>query len=361
MSAHRTYWLMAVLLAVLTLTGCRRDLWVYTDEYRQVELYTDWTLCDNRPDGMTAWFLSNNQEGNNRRITTADVDHAWLNLPRGRFTGIIFDWSPAEYVNQEFCGMTKPESALVRVRPAIPQPEYDEDLYGSRAVPATLDIPIIESTNLYQLSVTPDPMCADTLKNVEIYTGVEGDLIPWHDREEYQASLLTQTFHCQPKPITWDLRILIHIKGIQYMQTVTGTVAGLAEGVWLGNLQHTTTTCLHPLDQWQIQPLNDSISVLSTTIHTFGLPNGALTRAGEDDISSVLRLNLRVMLRDEETVLYFHFNVEPDDVTIYQAQLVARVEIPIEVEIPYADAKGSTGFDATVTPWESGGSADINM
>ena len=364
MSAHRTYWLQAVLLALLALTGCRRQLWVYTDEYRQVELYTDWSLCDNRPDGMTAWFLSYNDEGNNRRITTAEVDHAWLNLPRGLFTGIVFDWSPAEYVNQEFCGMTKPENALVRVRPANPQPDYDEELYGPTAVPTGMDIPVVESTKLYQLSVTPDPMCADTLKHVEILTGVEGDLIPWHDREEYKSSLMTQTFYCQPKPITWDLRIVIHIKGIQYMQTVTGTVAGLAEGVWLGNLQHTSSTCLHPLDQWNMQPLNDSISVLSTTIHTFGLPNGVLTRTGGyavPDLNSVLRLNLRVMLRDEGTVLYFHFDVQPDDVTIYQAQLVARVEIPIEVDLPYVDAKGSTGFDATVTPWEDGGDADINM
>ena len=365
MSAHRTtYWLLAVLLAVLALTGCRRDLWVYTDEYRQVELYTDWSLCDNRPDGMTAWFLSYDREGYNRRITTAEVDHAWLNLPRGRFAGIVFDWSPAEYVNQEFCGMTKPESAMVRVRPAIPQPEEDDDLYGSLAVPAGMEIPVIESTNLYQLSVTPDPMCADTLKNVEIFTGVEGDLIPWNERGEYEASLVTQTFRCQPKPITWDLHILIHIKNIQYMKTVTGTVAGLAEGVWLADLEHTTTTCLHPLEEWKIQPSNDNTSVLSTTIHTFGLPKGALTRVGVDDIPSlnaVLRLNLRFMLRDEETVLNYHFDVIPDYVTIYQAQLVARVEIPIEVEFPYVDAKGSTTFDATVTPWEPGGDADINM
>ena len=362
MSSHRTYWLLTVLLAVLVLSGCRRDLWVYTDEYRQVELYTDWSLCDSQPDGMTAWFFSEDLDGRNRRITTSDVNHAWLNLPRGLFTGIVFDWSPAEYANQEFVGMTRPDSALVRVRPAAVQPERDEDLYGARAVPSDVYVPIVDSTGMHVLSVTPDPMCADTLKHVNIITGVEGDLIPWDTREEYEASLITQTFYCQPKPITWDLRIYIHIRGIQFMHSVEGTVAGLAEGTWLGSLQHTSSTCLHPLENWRVQPLNDSTSVLMTTIHTFGLPGKVSTRAEEEvtDIPS-LRINLRILLRDEETVLYFHFDVEAKDVTIIEEQLVARVEIPIEVDLPYVDAKGSAGFDATVTPWEPGGHAEIEM
>lgn len=361
MSTKRIYGLLTVLLAVLALTSCRRDLWVYTDEYRQVELFTDWSLCDSRPDGMTAWFVSNDNDGRNRRITTADVEHAWLNLPRGLFTGIIFDWSPAEYANQEFFGMTRPDSALVKVRPATVQPAEDEDLYGLRAVPADLSIPIVDSTGMFLLSVTPDPMCADTLRNVEIVTGVEGDLVLWKDREEYEKSLVTQTFYCQPEPITWDLRILIHVKGIQFMHSVEGTVAGLAEGMWLARLQHTSSTCLHPLEEWRVQPYNDSISLLVTTLHTFGLPEPTLTRAEEVVDITPLRLNLRVLLRDEETVLYFHFDVKPEYVTLYEEQLIARVEIPIEVVLPYVDAKGSAGFDATVTPWEPGGKADVNM
>jgi hypothetical protein len=354
--------LVPALLLVLVLTSCeRRELWVYTDEFRQVELFTDWSQCDSRPDGMTAWFMSESLDGRNRRITTAEVEHTWLNLPRGRFTGVIFDWSPAEYANQEFSGMTRPDSALVRVRPASVQPEPDNDLYGSLAVPSDVHIPLVDSTGMHLLCVTPDPMCADTLKHIEIITGVEGDLIPWDTREEYEASLVTQTFYCQPKPITWDLRILIHVKGVQFMHSIQGTVAGLAEGMWLGSLEHTTSTCLHPLDKWQVQFLTDSTSVLMTTIHTFGLPNKIQTRAEDDFDLSSLRLNIRILLRDEETVLYYHFDVESKNVTIFEDQLVARVEIPIEVVLPYVDAKGSAGFDATVTPWEPGGSASVDI
>ena len=362
MRTHGTYRLMTALLAVLALSGCRRELWVYTDEFRQVELYTDWSLCESRPDGMTAWFFSDDLDGRNRCITTSDVDHAWLNLPRGRFTGVVFDWSPAEYANQVFVGMTRPDSALVRVRPAVVQPDRDDDLYGIRALPADVQVPIVEATGMHVLSVTPDPMCADTLKHINIRTGVEGDLIPWDSRDEYESSLITQTFYSEPQPITWALRAYIHIKGIEYMHSVQGTVAGLAEGVWLGSLEHTSTTCLHPLENWKIQSFDNSTSILTTTIHTFGLPSKTRTRA-ELDITDIpsLRLNLRILLRDEETVLYYHFDVQAKDVTIIEEQRVARVEIPIEVDLPYVDAKDSAGFDASVTPWEEGGDASINM
>ena len=75
---------------ILLLAGCvvlvaaclRRPLWVYTDEYRQVELITDWSLCDDTPDGMTAWFSKEDCQGKNRHLTTDEVTHTWLNLPK---------------------------------------------------------------------------------------------------------------------------------------------------------------------------------------------------------------------------------------------------------------------------------------
>ena len=353
----------ALLLTLLAASCTRRELWVYTDDLRQVELFTDWSLCDARPGGMTAWFLPEKPEGTGRAVTTAEVDHTWLNLPRGRFTGVVFDWSPAEYANQEFEGFPSLSQALVHVRAAKPQPAPDDDLYGSAAVPPGVEIPLIEgSATQHVLSVTPDPMSAGLLPDVEIITGTDGDLVRWWEREQYQASLVTQTFHCQPEPIIWDLRILIYVHGIENMKTVTATVAGMSYGNQLGTLTHSPEVCLHPLDDWTVRALGDGIGTISTTVHTFGLPPKGGTKAatlGE----SLLRLNLKFLLRDDTTVLYYHFDVGDESVTLYEDQMVVRIDIPIEwgPDLPYVDPKGATGFDASVAPWQDGADADVNM
>ena len=282
------------------LTGClRRPLWVYTDEYRQVELITDWSLCDAAPDGMTAWFSADDLSGRNRSITTAEVYHTWLNLPNGWWTGVVFDYSPAEYGNQEFLGMHRPDSCYVRCKYSMNQPKADEDLYGGFAVPSYMDIPLSSKTGLHLVSSEPDPMCADTLKQVHIITGVEGDLIPWKDMETYEETLTIQTFYAFPQPITWRLRVFVDLLGINYMVSVKGSIAGLADGNQLSQLRHTSEVCLHSLDAWEVRGRNANANTgtVGSLIDTFGLPD---TVTDYSDIP--LQLNLQFLLRDNRTV-----------------------------------------------------------
>ena len=70
-----------ILFALFFLSSCRRDLWVYTDELRQVELITDWSEATEVPDGMTWWFMNDNLSGQNRHNKTSDVTHATSPTP----------------------------------------------------------------------------------------------------------------------------------------------------------------------------------------------------------------------------------------------------------------------------------------
>ncbi|MBQ9660455.1 MAG: DUF5119 domain-containing protein [Bacteroidales bacterium] len=347
---------------LLSLSGCRRMLWVYTDEYRQVELLTDWSLCEERPGGMTAWFMADDRSGTSRRLTTAEVDRTMLNLPRGKFTGVVVDWSPDEYGGQEFVGMSVPDEALVRVREADPQPAADEDLYGAKSVPVGMGVRRMAGSDRYIVSSVPEPMCADTLKNVRIVTGAEGDLIPWTQKDTYGQTLILQTLESQPRPITWRLRILVYVRGINYMKSVRGSIAGLSEGNRLAELRHSEDPCLHALNQWETRNAMSEVGTIATTIYTFGLPEDAGTKASE--ALPALRMNLQFLLRDNKTVLNYHYDLGSDVVTIYEDQMVVRIDIPIDYpcpDLPYVDGDGEAGFDAVVTPWEDGGNADIRF
>ena len=380
----QTVALVAVVLSVLT--GCRRDLWVYTDDFRQVELVTDWSQAHEMPGGMTWWFMSNDREGVYRHGTTAEVTHAWLSLPRGVFTGVVFDYSPAEYSHQQFVGMTSPNEALVQINPSADQPLADNELYGDEAVAYYMDgIGRNEATGMYVLSAEPELMNVDTLRNVTIVTGIDDELIPYEDRDKYTSNVVTQTFYAEPQPIVWDLQVRVYVKGLQYMNSVKGSVAGLADGCWLAPLRHTSTPCLQALDSWRATMVNDSIGYISTTINTFGLTDldmpasdGRLAdsmlrvarRADvittEADYDQHLRLNLQFLLRDNATILNFHYNVGSEAITVIDDRLVVSIDIPIDYPdgipvLPFVEAAGTAGFDATVSPWENGGTADATM
>lgn len=389
-----THFLLAIL--VLATTACRRDLWVYTDEFRQVALQTDWSLATEVPGGMTWWFMSDDLSGRYRRGTTAEINYTELNLPRGQFTGVVFDYSPAEYSHIEFLGMTRPDSALVHVCASADQPLPDDELYGIIAVPDYLSgVPMNPAGNgMHLLAAEPELMNADTLNHTQVTTGLDVDLVPWEDRDKYKQTVIEQILHAQPQPVVWKLNVRIPIRGANYMYSVKATVAGLTDGCWLTPLRHTSTPCLQLIDKWQLKSPVDSVSILTSSINTFGLPDHDMPQSPvdarrsmarqttRDDSTPVidydggepsiydqqLRLNLQFLLRDETTVLNYHYDLGDDCIFIVDDQLIVNIDIPIDYkggggipDLPYVDSKGSTGFDATVSPWADGGQADATM
>lgn len=377
-----TGFLSASIVLLLALSSCRRDLWVYTDDFRQLELRTDWSRAEEVPGGMTWWFMNDDQSGQNRHETTAEIYQTWLSLPRGTFSGVVFDYSPAEYSHIEFLDMTRADDALAHLRAAADQPLPDEQLYGDQAVaPGMQGIPRNPETGMYLVAAEPEIMDADTLRHINIVTGTDGDLIHWDERDEYESTITVQTLHAQPKPIVWQLLVTVQVRGIGYMGSLTGSVAGLTDGCWLGTLRHTSTPCLQQLDTWESHYLNDSIGYVTTTVRTFGLPDLDMppspTDARADQATRAtdvllpphyeqhLQLNLQFLLRDNATVLNYHFNVGNDCITIIENQLVVRIDIPIDYpdapDLPYVEAYDGTGFNATVTPWKDGGTADTTM
>jgi len=374
--------LIVILTLLLVLTGCRRDLWVYTDDLHQVRLLTDWSEATEKPGGMTWWFISEDGSGRNYHSTTANVTSSWLGLPQGLYEGIVFDYSPAEYAHQEFVGMDKPESALVHLLPAADQPRSGDDLYGANAVPDYLkDIAVNSETGMYIVSAEPEVMNADTLRHQNIVSGLSEDHILWDERDQYQSQLVTQTINAKPLPIVWQLKVRVAVKGIMYMNSVRATIAGLTDGCWLIPMRHTSTPCLQLLDSWSATSTSDSTGYIATTVHSFGLPDpempasplsvrgGTVTRGARatetHDYDDRLRLNIQFLLRDQSTVLSYHFDISEECVTIDENRLVVNIDLPIDYpgspDLPFVDAKGTAGFDANVTPWEDGGTADTTM
>ncbi|MBQ6747051.1 MAG: DUF5119 domain-containing protein [Bacteroidaceae bacterium] len=382
MAEFSIIWLLAI-----ANTSCeRRDLWVLADEYRQVELITDWSGAEERPAGMTAWFINNDGSGRYRNFKSIDVDHMWLGLPRGIHTGLVFDYSPEEYAHLDFVNMDDPIHAEARAAMAEVQPELTDRntvLFGDESLHTDdqSDYERDMDTGLFLVADKPDSLHLDVLKDVEVVTGTDYDYVLWEESEDYKESLVTQTLYAHPVPILWKLRVVVNIKGIQYMRSVRASVAGLSGGYVMPLGEPSARQCLHELDEWKAAATSVNTGRITTIISTFGLPKditgtGTLASAGNE--SSVtrgeeqeyheyidrLRLNLSFLLADDETVKDYHYDIDLSHyLTIYEEERLLYIEIPLEEgpDLPYTKIKDGANFDVEVDPWQDGGMTEIDM
>lgn len=375
-------------MAAACLGACRRPLYVAGDEFYSVVLNTDWRQYQGSdPDGMTAWFYPADKDERCYRTTTSQVRRAAIFLPEGSYTGVVIDYSPEEYGRQEFVGMEYASTALVRATPASYQPETEPELYGPAAFRTAIE-PVNKETGLSRVSNEPEMMGTDTLSNMKVFGGEYGYYIPYEERDTYQTTFNVQDFYAFPVTPLWKLRIRIDIKGIDYLWDASGSVAGLADGRYLALNRTSGTPCLIAIPEWERKRTGDNEGYIAATITTFGLLNGqkpgkmyepftqeelaarqpaviADWDGAGDMVPGDLRINLRFLLRDQATVLYYHFDAG-DCVVSYDKQQVLRIDLvngtrPDLPDLPYVEAYNSAMFDAVVHPWEDGGEADIPM
>lgn len=354
-----------LLLTLLVLTNCeRRDLWVYGDQFHSLRILVDWRKYQERdPMGMTAYFFPGDSTLESKHVTTANV-HEWSGyLSAGPYTGVIFDYSPSEYSHQEFIGMDKGSTAEVRLKPAAYQPDSLTELYGPSSFYRPL--PSVEPTGLYTVMYEPQDMALDTL-HMQIYNGKYNDYIPYEERDTYQSTLVEQVYKAEPTSLVWKMRIRLYITGIYYLAEAKGSIAGLADGHYLARHENTDVPCLMALNNWDIQVTGDNVGYIATTFNTFGLRSDAQTRATltTDYPAQGLRLNLRLLLRDQKTVLNYHLDLG-DHISIADDQLVLRVDLNSDFMghpvLPYVEAHEGAGFGGVVVPWQDGPHVDVEF
>ena len=353
---------------------------------------------------MSCWFFPIDEKRQPTYIKTANVRHADLYLGHGDYTGVIIDYSPEEYSRQEFLGMDRASTACVVLTPASYQPDDSVNLsplYGPECFHEPL--PVVRETGYYEVLNQAEMMALDTLQDMHVKSGEYGDYIPYEVRDTYQSTLSMQQFYSIPATPIWRMRIRIYVKGLDYLWSTEGSLAGLATGRFLALNKPTDEPCLISLTDWEVQRTGNNVGYISITLNNFGLRGSqhpyrsydneghditpgsdgslqdtdnsrAVTRSMPGNIvdwhntrtvrPEDLRLNLMFTLRDRATVLYYHYDVG-EYVVSYDNQLVLRLELgpdfPGGPDLPYVDAYESAGFDAEVTPWEDGGDADVTM
>ena len=421
----KTYIAALTLATLLALTACRRELYVYGDEFYSVVLNVDWRdYDDNDPDGMTVWFYNlDNLDIKPYRTTTANVRHQQLYLPNARYQGVVVSYSPEEYAHQQFTDMDDVHYARIEATPAAYQaPDLrtpgaavsdDDDirakvhLYGPQAwtdamTPRTDSEYVTANDSLRALAAAlqlsticnqPEDIGADTLDNRAIDSGTTyGDYIPWKERENYQTSITVQQLEALTHTLVEKMRVRVYIKeGLNYLYATQATITGMADGHFLPRHVNTENACLIAIDGWQTERTGPNEGWVSATVATFGIrpatrhanpvfhPSTAIGKSrydGEEcDIqgyytdvcdSDDLRLNLVFVLRDQHTVMTYRYDVGHLLVS-YDDQMVLRLELGPDflnddpIILPKVDAYGGADFGADVTPWVDVEPVDVSF
>lgn len=354
---------------LLLLTGCeRRDLWVYEDAYKSVQLAVDWRNYDRDrqlyphtpdPDGMTVWFFPRDGRKSFRHITSkVDTFETYLN--RGQYDCLVFDYSPDEYSRQEFLDMDFASTARVHATPSSYQVDSIPQLFGDSCYAAPLE----KNSKGYALIANdPEKMAVDTVQ-MNIISGQYDRYIPYDERDSYQTTLTRQLFDATPLLVPWNIRVRIYVKNIYYLNKVSATIAGMADGYYLLQGKTTNTPCLQREDDWEIHATADSTGYIAKTFKTWGpldfsnsydIRSKATPDALADRPKNQIRINLEMTLRDRKTKLYYHFDVG-NLVKVYYNEYALRIDLldgfdgqPV---LPYVEPYNGMEMDGVVIPWE---------
>lgn len=360
------------LMLLVPATGCRRQLWLYQDQFKQVQIQVDWRSYDRDkvlyphtpdPDGMTLWFFPKDGR-KSYRFTTSEVNRYDLYLAQGAYTGVVIDYSPEEYGMQEFLGMDYPNTARVQATPSVyqPQEQSDSPLYGISAFDGSLSSRQV-STGFWTVANQPEPIASDTIQ-MNVLTGKYANYIPFEERNTYQASLVQQIYEMQPLLIPWHMRVRIPVKGVYYAYKIEGSIAGLADGFYLAENHTSLTPCLHQIDNWQLYVTGDNVGYVAATFDTWGLRHHLWARYNRqgppfkvDAPDNELRINLKFLLRDRKTTKFYNIDCG-NQVWVYANEYALSVDLRDVLKdgdiptLPYVDAVNGIDFEGVVVPWE---------
>lgn len=366
---------------MLTTNSCeRRDLYVYQDYFKQIELQIDWRNYDRDktkyphtpdPTGMTVWFYPADGSKKADHYTTAEVTRYETYLSKGTYEALVIDYSPEEYGRQEFIGMDYANTAKVQSLPAAYQPTgyaklYDANAYGKEMLKK-------ETNGFWTIFYQPEVMASDTTM-LDVKTGQYDHYIPYEERDSYQSTLTKQIYQMNPLIVPWRMRIRIPIKGIYYLYETMGSVAGLADGFYLAKNQTSDDPCLMAIDDWEVFVTGDNVGYIAKTFYTWGLRNSLWSQYKKvaappfrvEAAKNELRVNIAAKLRDRETVVYFNIDCG-DQVEVYGNEYALSVDLREVLTgddiptLPYVEGVNGMDFGGVVIPWKDGPQVDISF
>ena len=372
--------LFTALIVLLALTSCKREpLELYYTGKAQVDIDVDWTtrFTDNPKDitGMTVIIAKLESDSIIYTDITNDIFHYEdLELEPGNYKMLIFN----EYFNG-FGSMAFGD-----------RKSFDKLFAAAQQQPRTTDF---WDVNVSYMKEPEAIGCAvDTFTVLPEMADGEPRFVYYKDYipTEFEGVQLKEIID----PMTTEMFIRVRVLGIKYMQSVIGSISGMANGFLLTQAWRRSEPGVHLLENWKISDVTyengdtlKSVGYVSTTIRTFGLPHGRELDSQRDSTSNLLSLCFTLI---DGTQHVFRYPVgkmikyrtteaqsrrageKNNDDMSYFAKTDVTLELDLIVDapfyedeevpnLPYAQPKGTGAFDAEVEEWGDDEVVDVPM
>lgn len=358
----------SLLCSVVIFSSCdRRLLEEYDYNYAQVRIDVDWdSYFTETPSGMTVMLFDADGRNPNTSITN-NIRSTTFTLGSGHYQTVIFNQSFDEFGSLRFEQTDDHKLIAARSTNIVTREngQWDQGVVYMRepeAIGVAIDTFSITRDMLSQY-ITLHPHQPITRSIPEM----SGD----------GTYVVRDTVY----PMTSKLYIRVHVKGLQNLRAIEGSISGMANGFYLSQLWRTRETGTLLLDNWESskESSDGTVGWLNTVTPTFGLPHGKELEAQRDNTDNVIILH--ITLRDGSTRDY-SFNVGKDIKYRNEEKLINEygeliagltltahaevildldLELIIDIELPDVEpsSDGGGGFDAHVDEWEDGGTIDI--
>ena len=372
--------LFTALIVLLALTSCKREpLELYYTGKAQVDIDVDWTtrFTDNPKDitGMTVIIAKLESDSIIYSDVTNDIfRYEELELAPGNYKLLIFN----EYING-FGSMYFGERR-----------NFNKFFAYAQQQPRTTDF---WDVNVSYMKEPEAIGCAvDTFTVLPEMADGEPRFVHYKDYipTEFEGVQLKEIID----PMTTEMFIRVRVLGIKYMQSVIGSISGMANGFLLTQAWRRSEPGVHLLENWKVSDVTyengdtlKSVGYVTTTIRTFGLPHGRELDSQRDSTSNLLSLCFTLI---DGTQHVFRYPVgkmikyrtteaqsrrtgeKNNDDMSYFAKTDVTLELDLIVDapfyeeedvpnLPYAQPKGTGAFDAEVEEWGDDEVVDVPM
>ncbi len=349
------------IVCILISTGCTlRELTYDYLPFCDVNIDVDWSNLEELPTGMTVMFYPVDGATPIDHITH-NVEHTTVSLRAGVYNILIFNKSVKEFGSIGFRGMDRYETAEAYALEESSKGWYSKAEDESVALqPEPLAVATIEN-----YTVTED------MVHAQMAARSKGAEIDDKTKVDTKAQI-----DVKPKNVIAQGNIIIHVLGFHNLRSVRGTIEGMAESFQpsvFGTGEGFVTHILES-DDWASE--EDESDRTKGRIHghfsTFGMPEMILSRAGEENRWENARLNISVLLVDNnpDNIQDFSFDIgDKIDVSDMSGEIILHIELgtgadgdePITLPDVIPEGGKEGGFNVEVDKWGEGETIDVQL